>query len=116
MELVKVWGWWLVLTCGVLLLRPSTCEKVLEMGEREEGTLAYGLALTLFGVATLVFNKGSFTELTVLGTLSTIVGILFFGAPAPSTKFFAFLRKNAPVALSLSALGLTYGLWLLLHY
>jgi len=116
MELVKVWGWWLVLICGVLLVRPPVCERVLEIGEREEGALAYGLALTLVGVATLIFNKGSFTELTILGALLTAAGVTLFGAPAASTKFFAFLRKNAPIALSLSALGLTYGLWLLFHY
>ena len=116
MELVKVWGWWLVLICGVLLVRPPVCERALAFGEKEEGALTYGLIWVLVGVPTLVLNGGRLTELTVIGALFTAGGVLGLGAPKLIARASSFLRKNLPVALALLALGFTYGLWLLFHY
>jgi len=115
MELAQIWGWWLVLICGVYLIRPSVCDAVLEAMERKEWVLLSGWLSTFLGIPTLVFNEG-LPELTALGALFTLNGLLRLAVPELLTKKAPFLRENKPIPLSVAALGFIYGLWLLLHY
>ncbi|WP_456342903.1 hypothetical protein [Thermovibrio sp.] len=115
MELAKIWGWWLVLICGVYLVRPSVCDMVLEMMERKEFVLISAWLSIFLGVPTLIFGSG-IKELTALGILFTLNGLIRLAYPELMVKKAPLLRKYKQIPLSISALGLIYGLWLLVNY
>ncbi len=114
MELIKVWGFWLILICGIYLVRPSVCDTVLEMMERKEFVLISAWLSLFLGVPTLIYSQ--VPELKVVGILFTVNGIVRLLFPELLTVKAPTLRKYKQIPLSISALGFILGLWLLLHY
>ena len=116
MELAEIWGWWLVLICGTYLIKPSICDMVLEMMEREEFLLISAWFSLFLGVPTLILNNWRVPEVSLIGILFTVNGILRLLFAKKLSRKFSFYRKYKQIPLSISALGLIFGLWLLLHY
>ncbi|WP_456456879.1 hypothetical protein [Thermovibrio sp.] len=107
---LKSWGILLTAICGTYLTRPSTCERVLRMMEKEEFVLISGWLSLFLGAPTLALGlKGSW-ELTATGTIFLVNGVLRLAFPSYIKREVKLFQNRKWFPLTISLFGLIFGL------
>lgn len=107
---LKSWGILLTAICGTYLIRPSTCEKVLKMMEKEEFILISGWISLFLGAPTLALGLKGSPKLTTIGTIFLVNGVIRLAFPSFIKNEVKLFQKRKWFPLTVSLLGLTFGL------
>ena len=111
--IAKFWGWCLVTICIIYLIRPSTCQIVLNMMKKSEFVLISGWLSIFLGIITLTFNTQNLNSLKIIGAVFTLNGIIRIAFPSMISKEAEFLIKKKSIPFLISGIGLLYGICLL---
>ncbi len=112
---LKSWGILLIAVCGTYLIRPSTCEKVLKMMEKEELVLISGWFSLFLGAPTLALGLKGSKELSIIGAIFLLNGIVRLAFPSFISKEARFFQDKKLFPLIISLLGLSFGFILALQ-
>ena len=115
--LAKFWGWFLVITCLIFLLRKKVLmEEVFRMAEDKSFTLISGYLAATIGLVTVILHNVWVADwpvvITFLGWLSLFKGITRLGFPETAQKSVAFFKEKTFLIQILLVVMLLLGVWL----
>jgi len=116
--LAQFWGWLLVITGLIYLLRMKTLTEMIKIASDDKGfTLISGYLALIIGLITIVLHNVWIADwpviITVLGWFSLLRGIIRIGFPEATQKLVMFFMGKTLLIQILLVIFLFLGAWLL---
>ncbi|MFN3301829.1 MAG: hypothetical protein ACK413_02265 [Patescibacteria group bacterium] len=121
METVKVlanfWGWFLVITCLIYLLKKKRLEEIFQLLENKVFLLVSGYLAFLIGLVSLIlYNSWECNWrviITIFGWISLIKGVMAIGFPEITQKLVEKFKNKPLLIQTWLVIGILLGVWLL---
>jgi len=115
--LAKFWGWFLIISCSIYLLRKKSWQEIVELAKDKNTIIVFCYLALILGLFSLSFHNlwvGDWrVVITIFGWIALIKGIIGIGFPELTQKWIEkFGGKVIRMRIWL-ILGILLGAWLL---
>lgn len=115
--LAKFWGWFLIISCLIYLIKRKSLEEVIQLVENRTFTLISGYVTLLLGLISLILHNlwvGDWRVIiTIFGWISLIKGVVAIGFPEVTQKWAEKFKNKPLLTQILLVIGIFLGAWLL---
>jgi uncharacterized membrane protein len=116
--LAKFWGWFMVISCLIYLLRKEAWQGIIELAKNKNLIILFGYLSLILGLFSLIFHNlwvGDWrVVITIFGWIALIKGIIGIGFPELTQKWIEKLEGKVMAMKVLLIFGILLGFWLLL--
>jgi uncharacterized membrane protein len=115
--LAKFWGWFMVISCLIYLLRKKSWQEIIELAKDKNAVIVFGYLSLILGLFSLIFHNlwvGDWrVVITIFGWIALIKGIIGIGFPELAQKWTEKLEGKVMAMRVLVIFGILLGAWLL---
>jgi len=115
--LAKFWGWFLIITCLIYLLRKKSLQEIIELTKNKSAVIVFGYLSLILGLFSLIFHnlwvKDWRVIITIFGWIALIKGIIGIGFTELTQKWTEKIGTNAMVMKILLIIGILLGAWVI---
>ena len=115
--LAKFWGWFMVISCLIYLLRKKSLQEMIELAKNKDAVIVFGYLSLILGLFSLIFHnlwvKDWRVLITIFGWIALIKGIIGIGFTELAQKWTEKIGTNAMVMKISLIIGILLGAWLI---
>jgi hypothetical protein len=115
--LAKFWGWFMVISCLIYLLRKEAWQGIIELAKNKNLIILFSYLSLILGLFSLIFHNiwvGDWrVVITIFGWIALIKGIVGIGFPELTQKWTEKISGKIVQMRILLIIGILLGVWLL---
>jgi len=115
--LAKFWGWFLIISCLIFLLRKESWREIIELAKNKAAVTVFGYLSLILGLFSLIFHHfwvGDWrVVITIFGWIALIKGIIGISFPDLTQKWTEKIGSKVRLMKIWLVIGIILGVWLL---
>jgi len=115
--LAKFWGWFMIISCLIYLLRKKSWQGIIELAKNKNLIILFGYLSLILGLFSLIFHNlwvGDWrVVITIFGWIALIKGIVGIGFPELTQKWAEKIGGKLVLMKILLIIGILLGAWLI---
>jgi hypothetical protein len=115
--LAKFWGWFMIISCLIYLLRKEAWQGIIELAKNKNLIILFGYLSLILGLFSLIFHNlwvGDWrVVITIFGWIALIKGIIGINFPELTQKWTEKIGGKLVPMRILLVIGILLGAWLL---